>query len=151
MSFLPFLAVIMRGHRTVIEQSENGQSILWPFSHTGPLGYRCNVAGKELDHNGRKFENIKNVRISRTKLATDSIVLVKTSYKIPLFARVCTIYKDASTILFFKDKSLKLYFMMIIIRLIMFDTLINMICLIWIQYVVSKYFTAFRNRMKSIL
>ena len=39
MSFLPTLAVIMRGHRTVIEQSENGQSILWPFSHTGPLGY----------------------------------------------------------------------------------------------------------------
>ena len=38
MSFLPILAVIMRGHRTVIEQSENGQSILWPFSHTGPLG-----------------------------------------------------------------------------------------------------------------
>ena len=39
MSFLPILAVIMRGHRTVIEQSENGQSILWPFSHTDPLGH----------------------------------------------------------------------------------------------------------------
>ena len=28
MSFLPILAVIMRGHRTVIEHSEHGQSIL---------------------------------------------------------------------------------------------------------------------------
>ena len=26
------------GHRTVREQSENGQSILWPFSQPGPLG-----------------------------------------------------------------------------------------------------------------
>ena len=40
MSFLPILAVIMRGHRTVIDPSENGQSILCPFSHTGPLGLR---------------------------------------------------------------------------------------------------------------
>ena len=36
--FLPFLAIIMRGQKTVREQSENGQSILWPFSQPGPLG-----------------------------------------------------------------------------------------------------------------
>ena len=36
--FLSFLAIIMRGERTVREQSENGQSILWPLSQLGPLG-----------------------------------------------------------------------------------------------------------------
>ena len=36
--FLSFLAIIMRGQITVKEQSENGQSILWPFSQPGLLG-----------------------------------------------------------------------------------------------------------------
>ena len=36
--FLSFLAIVMRGQRTVKEQSEKGQIILWPFSQSGPLG-----------------------------------------------------------------------------------------------------------------
>ena len=38
--FLPFLVIIIRGQRIVREQSENGQSILWPLSQLGPIGGR---------------------------------------------------------------------------------------------------------------
>ena len=43
MSFLPFTDIIMRVQRMVWEQSENGQSIFWPFFQPGPLGQLMHV------------------------------------------------------------------------------------------------------------
>ena len=65
MSFLPFLAVIMRGHRTVRAQSENGQSILWPFSQPGPLGKFEENHEENLEEEFEKPYFEENLKLNR--------------------------------------------------------------------------------------
>ena len=55
MFFLSFLAIIMRGQRTVREQSENGQR---PFSQPGPLGSAISPVRKiKIIHLNSKMES----------------------------------------------------------------------------------------------
>ena len=60
------------------------------------------MAEENLKHEGKNFEKIKYICIKQSKVAADSIVLVDIKNEIPLFARVSTIYKDASKTYNFK-------------------------------------------------